>query len=762
MEKSTGKLSLYKVILSIASGWIAILLSQYPLVIDNIYDTQFSWFLLFPMLTTSAFGFPYVYITGIFGLVVILPFLQYPQWGIANLLFSVLYLILLHLCGKTVQKRKFEQYYILFLIYSLAFYWIIVTFFMTILEWNGPVAGLIRFASPMVVRIQTITTVFGVFALASVVKVLLELPVLRRVLKMPQLLYSQKNTKLFCIGIMIAATFLIVDGLFESFYFKSRGVHTFLFFSSFGSLVKFPIVLATGCIICDAIINNTMNNLRAQDKLMKSEERYRMIFQHMTDACFEIDKAGVILNYNPAVKYLGISRQDIDSYTLPRLFGEEKKIEDLVEHLFRINHIENIEMSSVMSDGKERRLLISGNVMEYEEQQLAVLTVRDITDYKKAEEMRWELSAVLNAIFESNKDFIWTVDANTFRMLSFNQAFRLYIWHNSGKKVCADCSMSDIFSDKEAEYFENHYRQVLKTGDISAEYTNENGETLDLSLYPVKLNDRIVSIVVLTKDVTAQKKAEREIAELNAGLEQTVEERTKSLNMAYKDLESFSYTLIHELKTPIREIDTYLEIIKEDNFDILIEQSKEDIMSAQKVCVRTLDMIEKMMIYTRAGFVILNIEKIDFRQLVENCFNSLRQANSNKNIELHISELPCLYADSFLMQVAVMNILSNSIKFSMSKEKIVLKVIYQYSNDKLMYIFKDNGVGFEKDSAAKLFTLFYRAHNNSEYDGNGVGLALVRRIIERHGGNVTISGKPDEGCTVSVMFSRENETRELR
>lgn len=638
MKKNAERLSWYKVILSILSGWVAILLAQYPLIIDSIYDTQFSWFLLFPMLTVSAFGFPYVYITGFLGLVVILPFMQYPRWGIANLLFSVLYLMLLCICGKMSQKKKLGQYYFIFVIYALFFYCITVTFFRVMLEWNFTGRGLIRFASPMVVRIQTITTVFGIFALAAIVKVLLELPVLRTIFKMPQLTYSQKNTKLFCIAILIAAMFLTVDGLFESFYFKSRGVHTFLFFSSFGSLLKFPIVLATGCMICDAIINNTMNNLRAQDKLMKSEERYRMIFQHMADACFEIDKSGMILNYNPTVKYLGISTDDIKFAALPKLFSEEKKIEELVEMLFHENHVEDIEMSSIMADGKERRLLISGNVMEYEEQQLAVLTVRDIT---------------------------------------------------------------------------------------------------------------------------AQKKAEQEIVELNAGLEQTVEERTKSLNMAYSDLESFSYTLIHELKTPIREIDTYLEIIKEDNFDTLINQSQEDIISAQKVCMRTLDMIEKMMIYTRAGFITLNIEKIDLRQMVEACFNSLRQANMDKNIELHISELPCLYADSFLMQVAVMNVLSNSIKFSMSKEKIVLEVSYQYRDDKLIYIFKDNGVGFEKNSAVKLFKLFYRAHNNSEYDGNGVGLALVRRIVERHGGNVSISGIPNEGCIVSFLFSKDNETREF-
>ena len=590
--------------------------------------------MIFPMLTVSAFGFPYVYITAFLGLIIFIPFVQYPEWGVGNVLFSLLYFVLLCICGNDVSKERLSKYYMRFVIYAGVYYLIIVTFFRELLEFNYPGHYFERFASPMVVRIQTITMVFGIVAIASVVKVLLELPVIRKILMMRPLPYSHKNTKLFCIAVTIAFAFLSVDGMFESFYFKSRGIHTFLFYSSFGSLVKLPIVLATGCMICDAIINNTMNNLCAQDKLKKSEERYRMIFQHITDACFEIDKAGKILNYNPAVRELGINVGPIYEEPLSKWFSDGKKIEELVGKLFEEKHIENIEMQSLMSDGKERSVLISGNVMEYGERQVAVLTVRDIT---------------------------------------------------------------------------------------------------------------------------SQKAAEQEIAELNAGLEQTIQERTRSLDMAYRDLESFSYTLIHELKTPIREIDTYLEIIKEDSYETLIDQSREDISAAQRVCVRTLDMIEKMMIYTRTGFITLNLERIDFRQMVENCYMSIRQANADKDMELIISDLPHLYADTFLMRVAVMNILSNSIKFSKVSQKIILEVGYRYEEEQLIYYFKDNGVGFEKSSTNELFDLFYRAHNTSEYDGNGVGLALVRRIVERHGGNVDICGKIDKGCIVYFIFSRENE-----
>ncbi|HBR02066.1 MAG TPA: hypothetical protein DD738_05605 [Ruminiclostridium sp.] len=254
---------------------------------------------------------------------------------------------------------------------------------------------------------------------------------------------------------------------------------------------------------------------------------------------------------------------------------------------------------------------------------------------------------------------------------------------------------------------------------------------------------------------TAQKRAERKIVELNAGLEQTVEERTRELRRAYHDLESFSHTVTHEFKTPIREIGTYLEIIQEDNYDQLGEQSKADIQLARKVCNQTLDMIENMMIYTKAGFMVLNIEKIDMMELVKNCFKDLQQANEDKKIELQLNDLPDLYSDRFLLRMAIMNVLNNSIKFAQNRPVIQLVAGHMESEKEIAYYFKDNGVGFDMSNAKGLFKLFNRAHNSSDYEGNGIGLALVKRILSRNGGYAEIIGEKDRGCVVVFIFQRK-------
>ena len=237
-------------------------------------------------------------------------------------------------------------------------------------------------------------------------------------------------------------------------------------------------------------------------------------------------------------------------------------------------------------------------------------------------------------------------------------------------------------------------------------------------------------------------------------MEQTVADRTQSLKKAYQDLESFSFTMIHELKTPIREIHAYLEVIQEDNFSILIEQSREDIASAQRVCLNTLDMIEKMMLYTKAGFMMLDIEKIEMEGLVKDGFEEICQANANVHMHLTMTALPYLYVDKFLLHVAIANVLSNSMKFSREKEVIELEVGCSETKEYFIYYFKDNGMGFSMKKGKDLFELFQRAHNSGEYEGNGIGLALVNRIVERHGGAVDIQGKAGEGCTVYFLFPK--------
>lgn len=268
-----------------------------------------------------------------------------------------------------------------------------------------------------------------------------------------------------------------------------------------------------------------------------------------------------------------------------------------------------------------------------------------------------------------------------------------------------------------------------------------------------------ISYMFFAKDITELHNNEKEIRALNKQLESTVIERTDQLSKAYSDLESFSYTVSHELKTPIREIETYIEFIEEDNREVLAEQSREDIGSIRQVCTNTLHLIQSMMEYSKVGYKALNNEFFDMKAIIEECYTEIMQSVSDRKVSLEVSELPQMYGDRFLIKQLVFNIISNSVKFTRCREEALITVTAESTEDHNTFYFRDNGVGFEQNSNVHLFNIFDRMHNESDYDGSGVGLATVKKIVKRFNGKAYIEGFPDKGCCVTIRFPTNNDTK---
>ena len=262
--------------------------------------------------------------------------------------------------------------------------------------------------------------------------------------------------------------------------------------------------------------------------------------------------------------------------------------------------------------------------------------------------------------------------------------------------------------------------------------------------------------MIFARDITEIRNDELEIRALNKQLESTVIERTDQLSKAYSDLESFSYTVSHELKTPIREIETYIEFIGEDNADVLNEQSLKDIESIKNVCTNTMHLIQSMMEYSRVGYKALNNEYVDMNSVITECFSEIMKPVHDRKVKLETGDIPQIYGDKFLIKQLVFNIISNSVKFTKEKEEAVISVTADPSEDTVTLYFRDNGVGFEPNSNVHLFNVFDRMHNESDYEGSGIGLATVKKIVKRFNGKVTIEGWPNKGCCVTVQLPANN------
>ncbi|MDR1604156.1 MAG: ABC transporter substrate-binding protein [Gracilibacteraceae bacterium] len=237
-------------------------------------------------------------------------------------------------------------------------------------------------------------------------------------------------------------------------------------------------------------------------------------------------------------------------------------------------------------------------------------------------------------------------------------------------------------------------------------------------------------------------------------LEQGVhsEEERKALAQAYEDLNSFIYTVSHELKTPAREIRLYAEFIEEDNRENLLPQSIKDIRSIRRTCDSMTMMVQRLMEYSKAGFKIIERQPISVVLLVRQCFDEIMRSIPKRKVELIVDELPEITGDLFLIKLMITNILSNSIKFTREKASARIRVTAALLEDVVEFRFRDNGIGFDMAYVGRIFEAFQRLQDEGNYEGSGIGLATVQRITERLGGRASIIGWPGKGCEVTVSL----------
>jgi PAS domain S-box-containing protein len=244
-------------------------------------------------------------------------------------------------------------------------------------------------------------------------------------------------------------------------------------------------------------------------------------------------------------------------------------------------------------------------------------------------------------------------------------------------------------------------------------------------------------------DITERKKSEEDLKMLNRELQSTASE----LKAAYKDMESFTYAASHDLKSPLITIEGLSKIILEDYAEKLDDKGK-DLLNMVSNGAKKMDrLITDLLAFSR--FSTKEIVKADFNmeELAQKLVEELKPALGERTVNFEIKQLPSAYGDFFMIQQALLNLLTNAIKFSQPRDPAMIEIGGYTESDEAIYYVRDNGIGFDMQLSDRLFGLFQRIHSSKEVEGTGIGLVIVKNIIVKHGGRVWAEGRPDEGAT---------------
>jgi light-regulated signal transduction histidine kinase (bacteriophytochrome) len=238
-------------------------------------------------------------------------------------------------------------------------------------------------------------------------------------------------------------------------------------------------------------------------------------------------------------------------------------------------------------------------------------------------------------------------------------------------------------------------------------------------------------------------------------LEQRVRERTLELQAANKELESFSYSVSHDLRAPLRGVSGFAQALVEDHGPELTEEALRKLRIVQDEAQRMGVLIDELLAFSRLGRKALQAVELDMAALVRECLRGLHAQHGGADPEIHVDALPAAWGDRVLIGQVWTNLLSNAVKFSSKQARPRVEVSAASDDHEHVYAVRDNGAGFDPKYQDKLFGVFQRLHDSSEFPGTGVGLALVHRIVTRHGGRVWAESRPGEGATFRFSLPKE-------
>ncbi|MCL5034999.1 MAG: PAS domain S-box protein [Bacteroidetes bacterium] len=497
----------------------------------------------------------------------------------------------------------------------------------------------------------------------------------------------------------------------------------------------------------------------AEEKVALSEQRLAEALEISEAAVITTDEAQCIIALDSQTeKIFGYSSAELIGKPLDVLIPQ-RFVEAHRQHVVRFGQSSESyrrthnrpEITGQRKDGTE--FPAEAAISKLTQGGAATFTVvlRDITRRKQAEEALRESERQLSLVYNNVSDIIFylTVESDErFRFVSVNPAFMKATGLAEGqvvgkfvREVIPEPSLTMVLG-KYNEAIRD--KKTVKWEETSAYPAGtKHGE---VSVTPIfDANGRCTNLIGAVHDITERKNAEEQVRKLNDELEQRVVERTAELEAANTELEAFSYSVSHDLRAPLRAIDGFSRILYEDHASKLDDEGLRILNVVRTSTQQMGQLIDDLLAFSRIGRKQVEKRTIDMRYLATSIADELKP--TNRSVEFSINELPEAYGDTSMIRQVFVNLVSNAVKFTRNKEHALIEMRGYAEGDQNIYYVKDNGAGFDERYSNKLFGVFQRLHTADEFEGTGVGLAIVQRIIHKHGGKVWTEGKVNEGAT---------------